>query len=89
MFIYCSRLYEKYRKPILPIAVFSYNEHKDVPKQFTLELPGFTGLTFNYLQLHLIKKNWRKFIHLDNPAVAALLCKMGYPKEERVLVRLE
>jgi hypothetical protein len=24
MFIYCSRLYEKFRKPILPIGVFSW-----------------------------------------------------------------
>ena len=89
MFIYCSRLYEKHRKTILPISIFSYNDVKEVPDQFTIALPSITIVKFNYLQLHLIKKNWRNFIYSDNPAAAALLSKMGYTEEERVQVRLE
>ncbi|MEI3614025.1 transposase [Pseudogracilibacillus sp. SO30301A] len=89
MFIYCSRLYEKYRKPILPIAVFSYNKEKDVSDTFIIEFPTFSVLEFHYLQLHLIKKNWRAFIRKDNPAAAALLSKMGYTEKERVQVKLE
>jgi len=89
MFIYCSRLYEKFRKPILPIAVFSYNEEKDVSGKFIIDFPTFPVLEFRYLQLHLIKKNWRVFIHKDNPAAAALLSKMGYTEKERVQVKLE
>src|SRR5699024_9653063 len=89
MFIYCSRLYEKFRKPILPIAVFSYNEEKDVSGKFIIDFPTFPVLEFRYLQLHLIKKNWRAFIHKDNPAAAALLSKMGYTEKERVQVKLE
>ncbi|MCC3358753.1 transposase [Bacillus sp. REN16] len=89
MFIYLSRLYEKYRIPILPIAVFSYNERKDIPQKFTINFPTSQILEFNYLQLHLKKKNWREFIKTDNPAVAALLSNMGYTKEERIQVRLE
>jgi len=46
-------------------------------------------LEFRYLQLHLVKKDWKKFIESDNPAAAALLCKMGYDEKERVQVRLE
>jgi hypothetical protein len=89
MFIYCSRLYEKFRKPILPIGVFSYNDRKDVPSEFQIKLPTISVLQFRYLQLHLIKKDWRAFIRSDNPAAAALLSKMGYTEEERVQVRLE
>jgi hypothetical protein len=46
-------------------------------------------LQFQYLQLHLIKKNWRTFIESDNPVVAVLLSKMEYTKKERVQVKLE
>ncbi|MFD1349903.1 Rpn family recombination-promoting nuclease/putative transposase [Oceanobacillus caeni] len=89
MFIYYSRLYEKHRKPILPIAIFSYNDRKEVPEQLTVKFPSLSVLEFRYLKLHLINKNWRQFIHKDNPAAAALLSKMGYTEEERVQVKLE
>lgn len=89
MFIYCTRLYEKHRKPILPLAVFSYNDRREVPNQFTIKFPNIQIIEFNYLQLHLVQKNWRAFIHQDNPAAAALLSKMGYTESERVHVKLE
>lgn len=89
MFIYNSRLYEKYRKPILPIAVFSYNEHKKLPKQFTIDLPTLRVIDFQYKQLHLVNLDWRKFIKHTNPVVAAFLSKMGYTEEERVQVKIE
>lgn len=89
MFIYCSRLYEKFRKPIIPIAVFSYEDVRDIPNKFTLSTPTLEVIQFNYLQLHLIKLNWRKYLAQDNPAAAALLSKMGYTDEERVQVKLE
>ncbi|MDQ0157311.1 PD-(D/E)XK nuclease family transposase [Robertmurraya andreesenii] len=89
MFIYNSRLYEHHRKPILPIAVFSYPNKRDIPTQFTISFPTLKIHEFQYLQLHLIKKNWRAFIHNNNPAAAALLSKMGYAEEERIQVKLE
>lgn len=66
MFIYNSRLYEKYRKPILPIAVFSYNENKTLPYQFTIDFPTFRIIDFQYQQLHLINLNWRNYIKETN-----------------------
>ena len=89
MFIYCSRLYEKYRKPILPIAIFSYNDKRSVPAQFTIDVPTQQILKFQYFQIHLIKKNWREFIRSNNPVAAALLSKMGYTVDERVQVKVE
>lgn len=39
MFIYFSRLFEKYRRRIIPIAIFSYNEVRDEPDSFQLTFP--------------------------------------------------
>ncbi len=89
MFIYNSRLYEKYRKPILPITVFSYNENKELPTQFTIDVPTFRVIEFHYQQIHLINLNWRKYIKQTNPIVAAFLSKMGYTKKERLQVKME
>lgn len=88
MYHYFSMLYNKYQKPIVPIAVFTYEE-KWEKNQFTMEFPFFHVLTFNYMTLHLRKKNWRNYIGSDNPAAAALMSKMGYKKEERVQVKRE
>jgi predicted transposase YdaD len=88
MYHYFSLLYNKYQKPIIPIAVFSYKENWE-KNQYTMEFPFFHVLTFNYMTLHLRKKNWRDYIRSDNPAAAALLSKMGYDEEERVQVKKE
>ncbi|GGN65536.1 Rpn family recombination-promoting nuclease/putative transposase [Oceanobacillus indicireducens] len=89
MFIYNTRLYEKYRKPILPIAVFSYNDTKELPTQFSIDLPTIRIIDFHFQQLHLINKNWRKYIKMTNPIVAAFLSKMNYTEKERIQVKLE
>lgn len=89
MFIYFSRLYEKYRKPILPIAIFSYNDQRGVPDKIIIEIPTFKIVEFHYLSLHLIKMEWRKFLRSNNPVAAALLSKMDYLWDERIQVKLE
>jgi hypothetical protein len=88
MYQYFSLLYNKYRKPIVPIAVFSYKENWE-KNQYEMEFPFFKVLTFNYMTLHLKKKNWREYIRSDNPVAAALLSEMGYKEEERVQVKKE
>lgn len=88
MYHYFSLLYNKYRKPIVPIAVFSYRE-KWEKNQYEVKFPFFHVLTFNYLTLHLKKKKWRAYIRSDNLAAAALLSEMEYTKDERVQVKME
>ncbi|WP_440897466.1 Rpn family recombination-promoting nuclease/putative transposase [Amphibacillus sp. Q70] len=88
MYHYFSPLYNKYQKPIIPIAVFSYDD-KWEEKQYTMGFPFFHVLTFNYMTLHLRKKNWRDYIRSDNPAAAALLSQMDYDENERVQVKKE
>ncbi|GAB3059095.1 Rpn family recombination-promoting nuclease/putative transposase [Virgibacillus ainsalahensis] len=89
MYHYFSLLYNKYRKPILPIAVFSYEENRNEKDQLTMEFPFFHVLTFNFLMLELRKEDWRNYIKSNNPVAAALLSKMGYTDKERIQVRIE
>src|SRR5690625_3062960 len=88
MYHYFSLLYNKYQKSIVPIAVFSYKE-KWKKNQYMMEFPFFHVLTFNYMTLHLRKKNFRDYIHSDNPVAAALLSKMNFKDEERIEVKKE
>lgn len=87
MFHYYNLLYNKYRKPIVPIAVLNPDKTRDEPVTFTQAFPFFHIL--NFLKLELRKKNWRDYIKSDNPAAAALLSKMCYTNEERVEVKKE
>lgn len=89
MYHYFSLLYNRYRKPILPIAIFSYDEIRTEKDQFNIAFPFFHVLTFNFLMLELKKKNWRDYLQSNNPAAAALLSKMGYSEQEKVKVKME
>ncbi|MBS4204849.1 Rpn family recombination-promoting nuclease/putative transposase [Lederbergia citrea] len=89
MYHYFSLLYNKYRKPILPIAIFSYDENRYESNEFTIEFPFFHVFTFQFLMLELRKMNWRDYIHSNNPVAAALLSKMGYTDKEKVQVKIE
>ncbi|MBB5172431.1 Rpn family recombination-promoting nuclease/putative transposase [Texcoconibacillus texcoconensis] len=89
MFIYFSRLYETYRRNILPIAIFSYDTIREEPATFEMKFPFTDVLQFDFLTLQLKKKNWRDFIRSDNPVAAALLSKMGYTKSEKIEVKKE
>jgi len=89
MFIYFSRLFEKYRRRILPVAIFSYDRPGYEPDRFDVALPFLDVLHFQYYTLELRKLNWRNYITADNPVAAALLGKMGFKQEEKVKVKLE
>src|SRR5690625_973317 len=88
MFLYYSFLYNEYRLPIIPIAIFSYDESWN-EDEFDMEIMDVGLLKFRYLTLHLRSMNWRDFIKRDNPVAAALLSKMGYSPEERVQIKIE
>ena len=75
MFIYFSRLYEKHRSKILPIAVFSYDQVRDEPDTYMQRFTFLDVLRFHFYKLELKKLSWREYIHRDNPVAAALLSK--------------
>ena len=89
MYHYFSLLYNRYRKPILPIAIFSYDQKRNEQNQFTVSFPFFHVLSFQFLMLELRKMDWRSYIHTNNPVAAALLSKMGYTEKEKVQVKKE
>ncbi|WLR51870.1 Rpn family recombination-promoting nuclease/putative transposase [Bacillus tianshenii] len=89
MFIYFSRLYEKHRTPILPVAVFSYDENYEEQDMFEVKFPFKEVLRFAFDKLELRKLDWRDYLNAPNPAAAALLSKMNYNRAERVQVKKE
>ncbi|MFD0714464.1 Rpn family recombination-promoting nuclease/putative transposase [Paenibacillus sp. GCM10027626] len=90
MFIYFSRLFEKYRKTyplIIPIAIFSADDVREEQNILTMSIPEQDILFFHFYKVELRRQNWRSFITSDNPVAAALLAKMGYNKKEEREVR--
>ncbi|MFT8391412.1 MAG: DUF4351 domain-containing protein [Sporolactobacillus sp.] len=88
MFTYFSMIYLKFRKPVLPIAIFSYDRRRDEPDKFVIKTPFLDTMTFRFFKMELGKMNWRTFMHGNNPAACALMSKMKYEKSERVALRL-
>ncbi|MFD2876447.1 Rpn family recombination-promoting nuclease/putative transposase [Paenibacillus rhizoplanae] len=92
MFIYFSRLFERYRKEhklIIPIAIFTSDEIREEQDTLELVIPEHQILRFQFLKVELRKQNWRRFIDSDNAVAAALLAKMGYTTREAREVRRE
>ena len=89
MFIYFSRLYEKYRRRILPVALFTYDQIRDEPDRLELSFSFLDVMRFRFYKLELKKLDWRDYIKSDNPVAAALLSKMGFSSDEKVHVKLE
>ena len=77
MFIYTSRLYEIYRKRIVPIAIFSGKRKKAEPSEFGWEFSFKQVLRFEFFAIQLRKCYWRDFIRSDNPVAAVLLSSLG------------
>ncbi len=90
MFRYFSRLYEKYRYPVYPIVVFSYDRPKTpAPTEFKIDFPDFAVLQFNYRVIQLNQLSWRDFLTQQNPVASALMAKMNIAVEDRPKVKAE
>jgi hypothetical protein len=90
MFHYFARLDAKYRLPIYPVVIFSYNEPKRAEKsQYQVTFPDQKILEFNYRAIQLNRLHWRQFLSQANPVAAALMAKMDFKVEERAKVKLE
>lgn len=87
MYIYFSMLYNKYRKPILPIAIFTYDNVGNEKNEYHIQFPFFDVLSFRFLSLPLKKMNWRHYIQSDNPVAAALLSKWAIVKLKELKLR--
>lgn len=90
MFHYFARLDAKYRLPIYPVVIFSYDEPKRPEKsQYKVTFPHQKILEFNYTAIQLNRLNWRQFLTKPNPVAAALMAKMDFKPSEKAKVKLE
>ncbi|MCG8349607.1 MAG: DUF4351 domain-containing protein, partial [Chloroflexales bacterium] len=89
MFRYFALLHFKYRLPVYPIVLFSYDTVDRIePASYRVAFPDFDVLQFNYQVIQLRRLNWRDYAGVLNPVASALLVKMGMAKDERPEVRL-
>ncbi len=90
MFLYYAVLYAKYRLPIFPIALFSYDKPRTAePDRFSLTLANFEAVRFSFLAIQLNRMDWREFLERENPVATALMAKMRIAPEDRPKVKLE
>ena len=90
MFRYYFWLYEKYRLPIYPIVLFSFDSpRKPQPDTFRLSFPDFEALAFNFRVIQLNRLHWRDYVNRANPVASALMAKMRIAKKDRPRVKAE
>jgi hypothetical protein len=89
MFQYFALLYQKHGLPVYPVVVFSHPSQAAELDHFNLALPDLTVLQFRFKVIQLARLSWKDYVSRRNPAVCALMSKMGIGKEERVRVKLE
>lgn len=90
MLEYFFVLHGKFRLPVFPIALFSYDQPMRPEADFyRVDFPGFTVLNFNFRVIQLNRLNWRDYLRNPNPIAAALMTKMNIAPVDRPRVKLE
>ncbi len=90
MFRYFARLYEKYDLSIYPIAVFSFDDHKEKqPSSFKICFSDFEVLRFQYRIVQLNRLDYRKYLKIRNPVAVALATRMGVAGNALPRIKLE
>lgn len=86
---YFIRLWDKYRLPVFPVAVFSYDNPKTVaPSTFTITIADYVTIVFNYATIQLNQLAWRDFADKPNPISYAFMSKMSVKKRERAKAKV-
>jgi len=89
MFEYGVGLWRRYRLPVYPIVVYSYDvEAHDELEAFDLRFPDGVGLYERFKVIRLRHMSWRDYAETPNAAAAALMSKMRMAPEERPVVKL-
>lgn len=90
MFLYSAWLYEAKRRPVHPMALFTYDTvNRTEPDTFGFPLPGFETLRFTFMPVQLRQLPWREYVNRPNALAVALAAKMGYARDERPRVKAE
>ena len=84
MFVYFARLSEKYRLPVYPIALLTYDApQRAEPDTHRVSFPDLDVLAFKFRTIQLNRLSWRDFVRQPNPVAAALMAKMKIAPEDR------
>ena len=91
MYEYYSQLFLRYRKPIIPIAIFADDARwrKPIPDAYEVGFGKETYVHFKYRQIKLKNLDYRKFLGSKNPLAYALMAKMGYDRKQMVQTKSE
>lgn len=90
VFNYFFFLSKKYKLPVYPIALFSYDiPLRQEPNFYRVEFPNKVVLDFKYDVIQLNRFDWRDFLNSPNPVASALMAKMKIAPQDRVKVKLE
>ncbi len=90
MFRYMARLFEKFRLPVYPVALLSFDRPvRPEPDRFEIAFPDMTVLDFRFRVIQLNRLNWRDFLRNPNPVASALMTRMHIEPEDRPRVKLE
>ncbi|NER29686.1 MAG: flagellar assembly protein H [Symploca sp. SIO1C4] len=90
MFHYFARLHEKFRLPVYPIALFTFDEpFTEQENKYVVSFPDRQVLDFSFVSIQLNRLNWRDFLKYDNPVALALMAKMRMAPSERAQVKAE
>lgn len=90
MFHYFARLHEKFRLPVYPIALFTFDEpYQEQDTRYVVSFPDRQVLEFSFVSIQLNRLNWRDFLKRENPVASALMAKMRMSPSERAQVKAE
>ncbi len=90
MFQYYARIDGKFRLPVYPIAVFSYDRPlAPAASVHAAELFGLQVLRFEFHPIQLNALDWRAFLKAPNPVAGALMAKMRIAPADRPHVKAQ
>ncbi|MDY6940066.1 MAG: flagellar assembly protein H [Cyanobacteriota bacterium] len=90
MFQYFARLHEKFRLPVYPIALFTFDEpFQEQENRYTVRFRDRQVLDFSFVGIQLNRLNWRDFLGRENPVASALMAKMQIAPGDRARVKAE
>ncbi|MEC4865988.1 MAG: flagellar assembly protein H, partial [Jaaginema sp. PMC 1078.18] len=90
MWLYFSRLHEKYNLPVCQVAVLAFDEPQRAdPNNYTVDFLGYSVLNLQYRTIQLNRLHWQDFVERDSPIICAFMAKMRMQTSERPRVKLQ
>ena len=91
MFEYYCQLFLRYKKPIVPVAVFTDDVvwKKPIPDTYEIRLRDRAYVSYRYHLIKLKHLDYRQFLASNNPLAFALMAKMRYTRGERVRLKAD